>query len=154
MLVLTGAVISLASGDPTFRGSDKGAVWSRDVTESARIVTSGAILRLVECTGGAPDPRCGRSRTLPLRARRRNGARAGGRGGEFLLVTQNMIRSTTGKGCSLREKVHARPTGLAADVRRCPLSFTATDRGVADLDSRRSSVSRKWNHSSLSECYA
>ncbi len=33
VLVLTGAGISLASGIPTFRGSDAGAVWKRDITE-------------------------------------------------------------------------------------------------------------------------
>src|SRR5581483_5539734 len=33
LVVVTGAGISLASGIPTFRGSDPGAVWARDVTE-------------------------------------------------------------------------------------------------------------------------
>lgn len=33
VLVVTGAGISLASGIPTFRGPDPGAVWTRDVTE-------------------------------------------------------------------------------------------------------------------------
>jgi NAD-dependent SIR2 family protein deacetylase len=33
LLVVTGAGISLASGIPTFRGPDPGAVWSVDVTE-------------------------------------------------------------------------------------------------------------------------
>ena len=33
MLVVTGAGISLASGIPTFRGRDPGAIWKRDVTE-------------------------------------------------------------------------------------------------------------------------
>ncbi len=32
-LVVTGAGISLASGIPTFRGTDPGAVWKRDITE-------------------------------------------------------------------------------------------------------------------------
>ena len=36
-LVLTGAGISLASGIPTFRGSDPGAIWARDVTEMATL---------------------------------------------------------------------------------------------------------------------
>jgi NAD-dependent deacetylase len=33
LLVVTGAGISLASGIPTFRGEDPGAIWKRDVTE-------------------------------------------------------------------------------------------------------------------------
>jgi NAD-dependent SIR2 family protein deacetylase len=33
VLVVTGAGISLASGIPTFRGTDPGAVWKKDVTE-------------------------------------------------------------------------------------------------------------------------
>jgi NAD-dependent deacetylase len=33
LLVVTGAGISLASGIPTFRGADPGAIWSADVTE-------------------------------------------------------------------------------------------------------------------------
>jgi NAD-dependent deacetylase len=33
VLVVTGAGISLASGIPTFRGTDPGAVWKRDITE-------------------------------------------------------------------------------------------------------------------------
>ena len=33
LVVVTGAGISLASGIPTFRGTDPDAVWHRDVTE-------------------------------------------------------------------------------------------------------------------------
>ena len=33
LVVVTGAGVSLASGIPTFRGADPGAVWKRDVTE-------------------------------------------------------------------------------------------------------------------------
>ena len=33
LVVVTGAGVSLASGIPTFRGTDPGAVWKRDVTE-------------------------------------------------------------------------------------------------------------------------
>ncbi len=37
LVVVTGAGISLASGLPTFRGSDPDAVWTRDVTEIGTI---------------------------------------------------------------------------------------------------------------------
>ena len=37
LVVLTGAGVSLASGIPTFRGSDPDAIWSRDVTELATL---------------------------------------------------------------------------------------------------------------------
>ena len=33
LAVVTGAGVSLASGIPTFRGTDPGAVWKRDITE-------------------------------------------------------------------------------------------------------------------------
>ena len=33
LVVVTGAGVSHASGIPTFRGTDPGAVWKRDVTE-------------------------------------------------------------------------------------------------------------------------
>lgn len=33
LLVVTGAGVSLASGIPTFRGTDPGAVWANDITE-------------------------------------------------------------------------------------------------------------------------
>ncbi len=37
LVVITGAGISLASGLPTFRGSDPDAIWTRDVTEIGTI---------------------------------------------------------------------------------------------------------------------
>jgi len=37
LLVVTGAGVSLASGIPTFRGSDPGAVWANDVLEKATL---------------------------------------------------------------------------------------------------------------------
>src|SRR6185503_9757409 len=35
LLIVTGAGVSVASGIPTFRGNDPGAIWKRDVTELA-----------------------------------------------------------------------------------------------------------------------
>lgn len=37
LLVVTGAGVSLASGIPTFRGTDAGAVWKRSLTEMATL---------------------------------------------------------------------------------------------------------------------
>jgi NAD-dependent deacetylase len=37
IVVLTGAGISLASGIPTFRGSDPGAIWANDIRERATL---------------------------------------------------------------------------------------------------------------------
>ncbi len=37
IVVLTGAGISVASGIPTFRGSDPGAIWAHDITELATL---------------------------------------------------------------------------------------------------------------------
>jgi NAD-dependent SIR2 family protein deacetylase len=37
IVVLTGAGICLASGIPTFPGSDPGSIWARDITELATL---------------------------------------------------------------------------------------------------------------------
>ena len=74
ILVLTGAGISLASGIPTFRGSDPGAVWAHDVTEMATLallhVRPGRVVAVVP-SSLQRDPGC---RTEPG-ARRRGGDR-------------------------------------------------------------------------------
>lgn len=115
LLVVTGAGVSLASGIATFRGTDPGAVWKHDVTtmgtnaffeeepvESWRWYLSrfGAVL------GAKPN-----AAHHALAALERWHA---GRGGEFLLVTQNVDTLHEQAGSVALVKVHG-----SADRVRC-----------------------------------
>jgi NAD-dependent deacetylase len=115
IVVLTGAGISLASGIPTFRGSDPGAIWAHDITELATLRYFTA------------DPvgawRWYRARFLGVLAAHPNHAHHAlaaleawqvGRGGEFLLVTQNIDTLHERAGSNRLVKVHG-----SADRCRC-----------------------------------
>ncbi len=115
LVVVTGAGISLASGIPTFRGTDPDAVWARDVTE---LGTNRYFLE---------DPvgswRWYTSRFDGVLHKRPNpGHRAlvalerwhVGRGGRFLLVTQNVDTLHEDAGSEALVKVHG-----SADRVRC-----------------------------------
>ena len=91
VVVLTGAGISLASGIPTFRGSDPGAVWARDITELATLryfVTdpvgawSWYRKRFLKVLAARPNPA---HRALAALERWQVARR-----GDFLVVTQNI----------------------------------------------------------------
>ena len=116
LVVLTGAGMGLASGIPTFRGTDPGAVWAHDVMEMGTF-------RFFK-----QDPveswRWYRSRFSKLEGARPNaGHRAlveieawaveGGR--DFLLVTQNIDTLHRKAGSERLVEVHGR-----ADRVRCP----------------------------------
>ncbi len=116
LVVVTGAGISLASGIPTFRGSDPGAVWKRDVTEMATY-------RFFR-----QDPvdswRWYLSRFDTLRSARPNPAHRAlvdlerwqlARGGRFVLVTQNIDTLHEMAGSRQMVKVHG-----SSDRVRCP----------------------------------
>ena len=115
IVVLTGAGISLASGIPTFRGSDPGAIWARDITELAT-------LRYF-----SSDPvgawRWYRERFLRVLAARPNQAHHAlaalerwhaRRRRDFLLVTQNIDTLHERAGSTRVVKVHG-----SADRCRC-----------------------------------
>lgn len=134
MLVLTGAGISLASGIPTFRGSDEGAVWSRDVTElgTYRYFRSDP----------AGSWRWYRQRFQTALQAKPNAAHFAlaelerwqvDRGGQFLLVTQNIDTLHEQAGAAAFIKVHGSADRARCSNPRCPLSSTATT-AVADLD--------------------
>lgn len=115
ILVLTGAGISTASGIPTFRGSDPGAIWSRDVTELATLRYFTA--------DPAGSWQWYRARFLGVLAARPNPAHHAlvalerwqeARGGEFLLVTQNIDLLHERAGSNRAVKVHG-----SADRCRC-----------------------------------
>lgn len=115
LVVVTGAGISLASGIPTFRGSDPDAVWSKDVTELAtrRFFEADPAASWVWYT----------SRFDHVLDKQPNAAHHAlaalerwhvARGGTFLLVTQNVDPLHERAGSERLVKVHG-----SADRVRC-----------------------------------
>jgi NAD-dependent SIR2 family protein deacetylase len=115
VLVVTGAGISLASGIPTFRGKDPGAVWGKDVTElgTARYFheePEGSWLwylsRFEKVLSAQPNP--AHFALVALERWQLD------RGGRFLLVTQNLDPLHERAGSRELIKVHG-----SADRVRC-----------------------------------
>jgi len=115
IVLVTGAGISLASGIPTFRGSDPGAIWARDVTEMAT-------LRYFQADP-AGSWRWYRGRFQGILAAQPNPAHRAvaalerwqaGRRRDFLLVTQNIDTLHERAGSARVAKVHG-----SADRCRC-----------------------------------
>jgi NAD-dependent deacetylase len=118
LLVVTGAGISLASGIPTFRGTDPDAIWKHDVTEL------GTRRYFQEDPAGSWSWYLGRFDAVL--ACRPNPAHEAvhtlerwhtGHGGAFLLVTQNIDTLHEQAGSRLLAKVHG-----SADRVRCSRS--------------------------------
>lgn len=115
LLVVTGAGISLASGIPTFRGSDPGAVWSVDVTtlgtrayfEREPAASWAWYLRRFDGLAGKEPNDAHRA----LVALEQLAERAGR---EMLLVTQNVDTLHERAGSKALAKVHG-----SADRVRC-----------------------------------
>ncbi|MHC5021470.1 MAG: SIR2 family NAD-dependent protein deacylase [Planctomycetota bacterium] len=113
--VVTGAGVSLASGIPTFRGTDPDAVWKRDVTELGtyryfREDPVGSWRWYTSRFDGVLDK-------VPNSAHRALAALERwhtGRGGGFLLVTQNIDTLHEDAGSHAMVKVHG-----SADRARC-----------------------------------
>ncbi len=115
-LVVTGAGISLASGIPTFRGSDPDAVWQRDFTEL------GTFQYFQEDPAGSWQWYTSRfSKVLDAEPNPAHHALVAlerwqlERGGRFLLVTQNIDTLHRAAGSRELVEVHG-----AADRVRCP----------------------------------
>ena len=115
ILVVTGAGVSAASGLPLFRGTDPGAIWNRDVTEiaTARYFEHDPVgwwqwfLRSFEgILEARPNPA---HEALAALERWQIG-----RGGDFLLVTQNVDTLHEQAGSQRLVKVHG-----SADRVRC-----------------------------------
>ncbi len=115
IVVLTGAGISLASGIPTFRGSDPGAIWAHDITELAtlRYFTADPVgawrwyrHRFTRVLAAHPNPAHHALAALERwHARRRR---------DVLLVTQNIDTLHERAGSTRVVKVHG-----SADRCRC-----------------------------------
>jgi NAD-dependent deacetylase len=115
LLVVTGAGVSLASGIPTFRGTDPGAIWKRDLTELATFAFFQSdpveswrwyLDRFDLVRDARPNPA---HHALAAIDRAR-----GERGEDFLLVTQNIDTLHEAAGSSRLLKVHG-----SADRVRC-----------------------------------
>jgi NAD-dependent deacetylase len=116
ILVVTGAGISLASGIPTFRGQDPGAIWQKDVTELGTFryfcqdpVASWRwyLSRFAKTASARPNPAHTALVSLEAFCQRQ--------GGEMLLVTQNIDGLHRQAGSRNLIEVHGR-----ADRVRCP----------------------------------
>ncbi len=115
VLVVTGAGISLASGIPTFRGTDPDAVWKRDVTElgTLQYFTEDPVgswrwymSRFDKVLTASPNP----AHDALVELERWQLAR----GGRFLVVTQNVDGLHRAAGARELVEVHG-----AADQVRC-----------------------------------
>ncbi len=134
VLVLTGAGVSLASGIPTFRGTDEGAVWTRDVTELGTYrffrrapVRSWQWYRQRFRTALGAKPNAAHFAIAQLERWHR------GRGGQFLLVTQNLDTLHEQAGSVEVVKVHGSADRARCSSTKCPSGSMETV-AVADLD--------------------
>jgi len=134
MLVLSGAGISVASGIPTFRGTDDGAVWARDVTEMATLrffrrdpVRSWQWYRQRFVTALRAKPNAAHFALAELERWHR------GRGGQFLLVTQNIDTLHEQAGSAELVKVHGSADRVRCSNPQCRFGSIETI-AVADVD--------------------
>ncbi|MDI1450945.1 Sir2 family NAD-dependent protein deacetylase [Polyangium sp. 6x1] len=134
ILIVTGAGVSHASGIPTFRGSDPDAVWKRDVTELGtheffREDPAGSwkwyLSRFDKLEGAKPNP--GHHAIAALERFQLE------RGGEFLLVTQNVDTLHEQAGSQRMIKVHG-----TSDRYRC--SQVGCDLGAPEGSIKASEV--------------
>ncbi len=122
VLVVTGAGISLASGIPTFRGDDPGAVWKRDVTELGTVryffeEPEGSwrwyLHRFEKVFGAAPNAA---HEALVAIERHRAARRL-----PFLLVTQNIDGLHRHAGSTELVEVHGTAERVRCSSERCEL---------------------------------
>ena len=120
LVVVTGAGVSLASGIPTFRGSDPGAVWKRDITEL------GTNRYFEEDPAGSWSWYTSRfDIVLEKQPNPAHHALAAierwhtGRGGRFLLVTQNVDPLHERSGSERLVKVHGSADRVRCTRHRC-----------------------------------
>lgn len=120
ILVVTGAGISLASGIPTFRGTDPDAIWKKDVTElgTHRFFKSDPagswewyLSRFDKVAGAKPNP--GHFAIAALERWQL------ARGGRFLLVTQNIDTLHEQAGSKEMVKVHGTSDRYRCDRKGC-----------------------------------
>lgn len=120
LLVVTGAGISHASGIPTFRGTDKDAVWKKDVTELGTVryfseepagSWSWYLSRFDKVIGAKPNP--GHTALVDLE----RWAKEQGR--EFLLITQNIDGLHRDAGSQQLVEVHGSAKRVRCSAHGC-----------------------------------
>jgi NAD-dependent deacetylase len=130
LLVITGAGVSLASGIPTFRGSDPGAVWANDVMEKGTLAYF------------QRDPveswQWYRSRFLRYRDARPNAAHVAlatlEKQRDMLLVTQNVDTLHEQAGSTRLIKVHGSADRVRCVRRGCPNGAPQGTLPTAEVD--------------------
>jgi NAD-dependent deacetylase len=140
LLVVTGAGISLASGIPTFRGTDPDAVWAKDVTELGtfryfREDPAGSwswYLSRFDAVSDA-DPNPAHHALVALERWQLE------QGGQFLLVTQNVDTLHAKAGSQELVEVHGRADRVRCATEGCPLGSPGgwLPRAEVDLDAFR-----------------
>lgn len=138
ILVVTGAGVSAASGLPLFRGADPDAIWNRDVTEvgTVRFFASDPVswwqwfLRsfegLLEARPNAAHVSLAALEHWQL-----------GRGGDFLLVTQNVDTLHEQAGSRRMVKVHGTADRVRCSRSGCRLGAPSGSFPAAEADFSR-----------------
>ncbi len=135
VLVVTGAGVSLASGIPTFRGKDPGAIWAKDVTEL------GTVRYFRQQPAGSWSWYLSRFDKV-LDAKPNAGHRALveleqwqlARKGKFLLVTQNVDPLHERAGAKALIKVHGSADRVRCSSQGCALGAPRGSIPRADVD--------------------
>ncbi len=150
LLVVTGAGVSVASGIPTFRGNDPGAIWKRDVTELATRSyferdPVGSWRWYLERFDRALDARPNAAHAAIADLERWQLAR----GAPFLLVTQNVDTLHEQAGSTRLVKVHGSADRVRCSRPGCTLAAPhgslprqAVDLGPFRSEPRRESLPR------------
>lgn len=135
VLVVTGAGISLASGIPTFRGTDPGAVWANEVTQKG----TRAFFKLFPHESW----RMYLQRLELARAAKPNAAHAAlvewerwqtGQGGGLTVVTQNVDSLHEQAGSQALVKVHGSLHLARCSARGCAMGPPSGTIPLEDLD--------------------
>jgi NAD-dependent deacetylase len=138
LLVVTGAGISLASGIPTFRGSDPDAVWKRDITELGTVryfsedpagSWSWYLSRFSKVLGAKPNP--AHHALVALEQWQK------ARGRDFLLITQNIDTLHDAAGSKAMVEVHGRADRVRCSSASCRLGAPSGSIPRAQVDVSR-----------------
>lgn len=135
VVVVTGAGVSAASGLPLFRGTDPDAIWNRDVTEVGTFQFFARdpvawwqwFLRSFE---GLLDARPNAGHGALAALERWQVAR----GGDFLLITQNVDTLHEQAGSQRLVKVHGSADRLRCSRDGCPLGAPSGSLPASDVD--------------------